>query len=60
VELFLRGELGFYGIHESILAALKNIGNIEDPSLEEIIAVSEEARLFVSSQKNTESPSLRA
>ena len=60
VELFLRGELGFYGIHESILAALNNIGNIEDPSLEEIIAVSEEAKLLIYSQKSTESPSLRA
>jgi len=48
VELFLRGELGFYGIYDSVRAALENIGNVAAPSLEDIIAAGEEAKRFVS------------
>ena len=47
VELFLRRKLGFYGIYESIRKALDKFGNIENPSLEEIIAVAEDAKKFV-------------
>jgi len=47
VELFLRGELGFYGIYESVSAALENIGNRPDPSVEDIIAAGEAAKKFV-------------
>jgi len=47
VELFLRGELGFYGIYESVSAALENIGNTPDPSVEDIIAAGEAAKMFV-------------
>ena len=47
VELFLCGKLGFYGIYESVDAALDNIDNIEDPSLADIIAADEAARRFV-------------
>jgi len=47
VELFLRGELSFYGIYESVLAALENIGNNPDPALEDIIEAGAEAKRFV-------------
>ena len=47
VELFLRGNLSFYGIYEAVSAALANIGTIDDPSLEDIISAGEEARIFV-------------
>lgn len=47
VELFLKGELNFYGIYESVYAALNNIGNIEYPSLDDIIAAGESAKRFV-------------
>ena len=47
VELFLRGELGFYGIYESVCAALDSIDNIESPSLEDITAADGAARRFV-------------
>jgi 1-deoxy-D-xylulose-5-phosphate reductoisomerase len=47
VELFLRGNLSFYGIYKAVSAALSNIGNIADPSLEDIISAGEEAKAFV-------------
>ena len=47
VELFLRGSISFYGIYETILAALDKIANIEDPSIEDIIAADEAAKRFV-------------
>jgi len=47
VDLFLRGKLGFYGIHDSVRAALQSIGNMAAPSLEDIIAAGEEAKRFV-------------
>ena len=47
VELFLRGSLGFYGIYESVSAAIGSIGNIVDPSTDDIIKAGEEARSFV-------------
>ena len=47
VGLFLRGDLSFYGIYESVCAALGNIRNVEDPSLEEIIEADEAAKQFV-------------
>ena len=47
VELFMRGELGFNGICDCIRAALGSIANIEDPSIDDIIAAGEEARGFV-------------
>ena len=47
VELFLRGRLGFYGVAESIRDALDSIGNIENPSLEDITAADEAARRLV-------------
>jgi len=47
VERFLRGELGFYGIYDSVSAALESVGNVAAPSLEDIIAAGEEAKRFV-------------
>ena len=47
VDLFLKGKLGFYGISDSISAALESIKNTEDPSLDEIIKAGEEAKAFV-------------
>jgi len=47
VDLFLKHKLSFYGIYESVCSALANIGNIEDPTLEDIIAAGEAARRFV-------------
>jgi len=47
VDLFLRGELSFYGIYEAVSAALSSIGNIADPSLEDIIKAGEEAKKHV-------------
>ncbi|MCL2151728.1 MAG: 1-deoxy-D-xylulose-5-phosphate reductoisomerase [Oscillospiraceae bacterium] len=47
VELFLSRKLSFYGIYESICEALDKFGNIGNPSLEEIIAVVENAKEFV-------------
>jgi len=52
VDLFLRGNLEFYGIFDSVSAALDSIGNIENPSLEEIIEAGEEAKRFVYGQGN--------
>ena len=52
VELFLSGKLGFYGISGSIGAALDNIGNIEDPSLDDIIEIDRAAKRFVKGQKS--------
>ena len=50
VDLFLQGKLGFYGIHESICAALGSIGNVENPSIEDIIEAGEEAKRIVYGQ----------
>ena len=47
VELFLTGKLSFYGIPESISAALGSIKNAENPSLDEIIEADKAARRFV-------------
>jgi len=47
VDLFLRRRLSFYGIYESVLAALDSIGNIEIPSLDDIIAAGDSAKRFV-------------
>jgi len=47
VELFLQDRLGFYGIYESVSAALENIHNIENPTLEDIEAAGESAKAFV-------------
>jgi len=47
VGLFLQGKLGFYGISDSVLAALEKTGNIENPSLDDIIAADKSAREFV-------------
>ena len=47
VDLFLRGNLGFYGINESVSAALESIGNKQDPSLDDIIEADEEAKKYV-------------
>ena len=44
VELFLKGKLSFYGIHDTIRKALDKIPNIENPSLEDIIAAGDEAK----------------
>jgi len=46
VERFLKGELGFYGIFETVAAALDRFGNITDPSLDDIIMAGEAARQF--------------
>ena len=47
VELFLDGKLSFYGIYDSICNALGRIGNIENPSLDDIIEADKEAKQFV-------------
>jgi len=47
VESFLRGSLSFYGIYESVSAALDNIENDENPSFEDITAADEAAKAFV-------------
>jgi len=47
VELFLRGDLSFYGIFEAVSAALDNIAHIENPILEDILSADERAKLFV-------------
>jgi len=47
VELFLRGDLSFYGIYDAIRAALDSIGNIANPSLNDIIESGEAAKAFV-------------
>jgi len=47
VELFLRGELSFYGMYDSIRFALDSIENNKDPSLEEITAAGETAKRLV-------------
>jgi len=47
VELFLRGDLKYFGIYESVCAALDNNRNISNPSLEDILSADEEARRFV-------------
>jgi len=51
VDLFLRGELGFYGIYESVLAALCGIKSIEEPTIDDIIQAGEEAKRFVYSHR---------
>lgn len=47
VARFLAGEIGFYGIYESVCAALDNIAYIEEPSLEDLIAADKQAKQFV-------------
>ena len=47
VDLFMKRKLGFYGINESVHEALVKIGNIEGPSLDDIIAAGEAAKRFV-------------
>ena len=47
VDLFLQRRLGFYGIYESVLAALDSIGNTANPSLEDIIEAGDFAKRFV-------------
>jgi len=47
VELFLRGDLSFYGIFDAVSEALSSIANIADPSLDDIIRTGEEAKAFV-------------
>jgi len=47
VELFLRGELGFYGISESVRRALDGIAFVAEPSLGDIVAAGDEARRMV-------------
>jgi len=47
VDLFLQGKLSFYGIYDSVLAALENIKNIENPSLDDIIEAGKSAMDFV-------------
>jgi len=47
VDLFLKRKLGFYGIYDSVREALDNIGNMEDPSLEDIISAGETAKRYV-------------
>ena len=47
VSLFLSGDLSFYGIYEAVRDALNEIGNITDPSLEDILSADEAAKRFV-------------
>ena len=47
VDLFLRGKLSFYGIYESVCAALEHIGNIPDPTLEDIVTADILAKSYV-------------
>jgi len=47
VNLFLNNKLSFYGIHSAVAAALEEIGNIENPTLDDIIATDKAARKFV-------------
>jgi len=51
VELFLKGELSFYGIYEAVCSALSSIRNIAEPSLDDIINAGEEAQAFVLGMK---------
>ena len=55
VGLFLGGKLNFYGISDSVRAALENIENIEDPTLDDVISADNAAREFVN--KSAGSPS---
>ena len=48
VGRFLSGRCGFYGIYESVAAALDRIEHVASPTLEEILAADAEARAFVS------------
>ena len=47
VELFLDGKLSFYGIYDSISYALERMGNIDNPSLDDIIEADKEAKQLV-------------
>jgi len=47
VDLFLRGSLSFYGIYDSVCAALEYVQNKTDPSLDDILAADESAKRFV-------------
>jgi len=47
VDLFLENRLSFYGIYETVQSALENIGNISNPTLDDIITASEATKAFV-------------
>ena len=47
VDLFLRGSLSFYGISESVRAAMENTPNTPGPKLQDYIKADEEARNYV-------------
>lgn len=47
VELFLNREISFLDIEKCILEALKNIENVENPTLEDLKTADREAREFV-------------
>ena len=51
VELFLRGDLGFYGISDVISAALEEIKHVGQPTLDDIIEAGENAKQFVVLQR---------
>jgi len=47
VELFLENKLSFYGIYDAVQAALGKIGNIENPSLDDILSADKAAKDYV-------------
>jgi len=47
VDLFIQRKMGFYDIYDSVHDALEYFGNIEAPSLDDIIAAGEAAKRFV-------------
>jgi 1-deoxy-D-xylulose-5-phosphate reductoisomerase len=47
VDLFLKGDLRFFDIFESVRGALENMKNVADPSLDEIVEAGEAAKCFV-------------
>ena len=47
VDLFLRGKLDFYGIYEAVCSAIEHIGNIPDPTLEDIVTADILAKSYV-------------
>ena len=47
VRLFLEEKIGFNDIYELVCAALGNIRNVKDPTIDEILAADAEARKFV-------------
>ena len=50
VDLFLKGTLDFYGIHDSVRSALEKIPNTPNPTLEDCIAADTEAKRHVYSK----------